>query len=256
MKLLVLVQLALVQLVSLTVASSDPCSDISKERKCKDNCFWNSASDSCQLINKCNGASSYSIVFNAQWNSENHPRRYPSSAHWSRLIGASFGYGDEYWQLNEKSTQGMKNMAEFGGTSTLVQELKSNADKYLDVQTARSGIGRGTGEMSLSLEVDGDHDRVGLVTMIAPSPDWFSGVSAAELCDYQTGEWKQNVELDLYAYDAGTDKGKYFDSENRPRSNYKDIKRIKCGKGVFCRGQSTPFKPIAKAAFTLTQPGL
>jgi hypothetical protein len=59
---------------------------------------------------------------------------------------------------------------------------------------------------------------VTLVTMVAPSPDWFVGVSALPLFD--AGAWKDDIRVELFAYDAGTDSGVSFrspDLESRPR---------------------------------------
>ncbi|MGH0116424.1 UNVERIFIED_CONTAM: hypothetical protein FKN15_017074 [Acipenser sinensis] len=51
-----------------------------------------------------------------------------------------------------------------------------------------------------------------LMGKIIPSPDWFVGVDSLDLCD--GGQWVQEVSLDLYPYDAGTDSGFTFSSPN------------------------------------------
>lgn len=47
---------------------------------------------------------------------------------------------------------------------------------------------------------------------IVPSPDWFVGVDSLDLCD--RGSWREQVAVDLYPYDAGTDSGFTFSSPN------------------------------------------
>lgn len=47
---------------------------------------------------------------------------------------------------------------------------------------------------------------------IVPSPDWFVGVDSLDLCE--GGRWKEQVVLDLYPHDAGTDSGFTFSSPN------------------------------------------
>ncbi|XP_059919705.1 spondin-2b [Gadus macrocephalus] len=47
---------------------------------------------------------------------------------------------------------------------------------------------------------------------IVPSPDWFVGVDSLDLCE--GGQWKENVSLELFPYDAGTDSGFTFSSPN------------------------------------------
>lgn len=52
--------------------------------------------------------------------------------------------------------------------------------------------------------------------MISPSPDWFVGISNLELCQ-EDGKWVENKIIDLYPWDAGTDKGMTYDvNQNLP----------------------------------------
>ena len=55
--------------------------------------------------------------------------------------------------------------------------------------------------------------KVTLVTMIAPSPDWFVGVDALEL--RPGGQWVNELTVSLLAWDAGTDDGTAFTSPNK-----------------------------------------
>ena len=48
--------------------------------------------------------------------------------------------------------------------------------------------------------------------MVAPSPDWFVGVSGLDL--RPGGTWVSSLTVDLFSYDAGTDSGPNFTSPN------------------------------------------
>lgn len=50
------------------------------------------------------------------------------------------------------------------------------------------------------------------IARIVPSPDWFVGSDSFDLCEEDT--WKEQVSVDLYPYDAGTDSGFTFSSPN------------------------------------------
>ncbi|MBN3286622.1 SPON2 protein, partial [Polyodon spathula] len=50
------------------------------------------------------------------------------------------------------------------------------------------------------------------IVRIVPSPDWFVGVDSLNLCEGD--RWKEQLSLDLYPYDAGTDSGFTFSSPN------------------------------------------
>lgn len=58
--------------------------------------------------------------------------------------------------------------------------------------------------------VDAAHHLVSLVSMISPSPDWFVGISSLELCETSC-TWVESKVVDLYPWDAGTDKGITYD---------------------------------------------
>lgn len=54
---------------------------------------------------------------------------------------------------------------------------------------------------------------VSLVGMIAPSPDWFYGVSAVSL--QKRGEWIPSLSLTAYAWDSGGDAGTTYMAEDQ-----------------------------------------
>lgn len=56
------------------------------------------------------------------------------------------------------------------------------------------------------------HSQLSFIVRIVPSPDWFVGVDSIDLCDGD--HWKENVSVDLFPYDAGTDSGFTFSSPN------------------------------------------
>lgn len=45
-----------------------------------------------------------------------------------------------------------------------------------------------------------------------PSPDWFVGIDSLNLCEGD--HWMEEISIDLYPYDAGTDSGFTFSSPN------------------------------------------
>ena len=85
-------------------------------------------------------------------------------------------------------------------------------------------LGRSPGSIRLEFEVGLDFPFVTLVTMIAPSPDWFVGVSGLSLLE--NGDWAQRVSVELFAYDAGTDSGTRHMSPNRATNPREAISRI------------------------------
>ncbi|MFL7794766.1 MAG: spondin domain-containing protein, partial [Anaerolineae bacterium] len=68
---------------------------------------------------------------------------------------------------------------------------------------------------------------VSVVTMIAPSPDWFVGVSALNLLE--DGVWVDEKVVELFPYDAGTDSGVSYTSPDLPTASPEGIFMIEGG---------------------------
>ena len=103
-------------------------------------------------------------------------------------------------------------MSEIGKQLVLLIEVIEEEDNMLDF-LAVGGIGSGTGTRQGTLDVDSGHQLVSLVSMIAPSPDWFVGVHDISMCN-ASNQWTTSLSFDLFPYDAGTDSGLKFKSPN------------------------------------------
>ena len=63
-----------------------------------------------------------------------------------------------------------------------------------------------------------------MVVRIIPSPDWFVGLHDINLCE--NGHWVDELSVDLYPWDAGTDQGFTFTSPNYPNDPPESIYQI------------------------------
>ena len=66
------------------------------------------------------------------------------------------------------------------------------------------------GSATIELEIDREQPLVTLVSMIAPSPNWFVGVHGQSLIE--GGNWTTEKVIVLFPYDAGTDDGATYES--------------------------------------------
>ncbi len=167
----------------------------------------------------------FSVEFNAQWSRGLHPTDFPSNPHFSGLIGATHNSDLSLWGLGESATPGIRNMAETGGKSPLTAEIASHQDAgTAETLLSGPGIGRSPGNGFLEFEISQSHPLVSLVSMIAPSPDWFVGVHDLSLL--VDGNWVDELVIDLEAYDAGTDSGATYTSANQRTSPQASITRL------------------------------
>jgi len=152
----------------------------------------------------------YQVEFVATWSNATHPSAYPASAHFSPLIGATHTDQVTFWEPGGISTPGIEAMAEEGDTVFLRNEfLAAGADT--DTIIRDGGVGS-PGSTTERFDVEASHSLVTLVTMVAPSPDWFVGVHGLDL--RPGGNWVSQITVDLFAYDAGTDSEQDFNSAN------------------------------------------
>lgn len=149
----------------------------------------------------------YQVVFDATWDPDGVP-----SPHFSRLVGGTHNADTVIWERGGLASDGMEVMAESGGTSTLLSEIRDNANANQTLLGDPIPVSPGTGDVD-AFTADLDYPLLTLVTMIAPSPDWFVGVSGLSLLDEQ-GEWRDEIVVQLLPYDAGTDSGPDFTSVN------------------------------------------
>jgi hypothetical protein len=148
----------------------------------------------------------YEVTFDALWSEETHPDNFPSNPHFSGLIGASHNDQVYFWKEEEIASPGIKNMAETGSKNPLNEEIsKAILEKNALSLVSGGGINPSPGSTSVTFKVSENFPLVSLVTMIAPSPDWFVGVDSLNL--YENGSFVDEKIIILYAYDAGTDSG-------------------------------------------------
>ena len=171
----------------------------------------------------------------------------PSGAHFTTLIGAVHNGSVTFWSDGGTASAGIESMAEIGGTVILRSEINAAMPNALAV-ISKSIASGGTATATVDITLTTDHPLVTLTSMIAPSPDWFVGVSGLSLRNAADDGWQPSLTVDLFPWDAGTEDGTEFSLSNTDSSPQGTITSIK-GTGKFSD------EPIATLTFTL-QPEL
>lgn len=127
------------------------------------------------------------------------------------------------WREGETANNATKQIAETGDGDNfrqMVEQCGDSCGQPLELMCEpESGTCTGTG----TLKAAGKYPYFSTASMHAPSPDWFTGVDTWNLCDTKTGQWKQMMQADVNAYDAGTDTGPAFMSEDMPQEKRSPI---------------------------------
>ena len=190
------------------------------------------------------GASAtYTITFTGAWTAEATPGGVPDGAHFSPLIGGVHNADVAFLEAGGQATPGIESMAERGRTATLTEEIKAAGANALSVLRKDSGPGATASDTFEAVTVTADHPRITLLSMIAPSPDWFVGVFGLSLLDAE-GNWADALTVNLYPWDAGTEGGDDFSFDNAATVPPGTIVSLR-GTGRFSDA------PIATLTFTL-----
>ena len=173
-------------------------------------------------------AASYTVRFTSTWSAATHPAGFPGSAHFSGLIGATHSSDVVFWQAGALASPGIQAMAELGSKSPLTSEIAAAvAAGTAQHELSGDGIRPSPGSIVLDFDIGESHPLVTLVSMIAPSPDWFVGVAGLPL--RIRGEWVDSTSVTLYGWDAGTDDGASYTAIDAPASPHAPIAPLATG---------------------------
>ena len=167
----------------------------------------------------------YTLTFKADWSASTHPVDFPSSPHFSGLIGLSHNSNTKIWNTGELSSTGIKSMAETGSKSSLSSEINTIiSNGHANATISGGGVGTSPGNVTITFSTNNIFPLISVVSMIAPSPDWFIGVNSTNLME--NGSFIPTKTIDLYPYDAGTDSGSGYTSSNSATSPAENIFQI------------------------------
>ena len=174
-------------------------------------------------------AITYQVTFEGNWTLASTPGGVVPGAHFTTLIGGVHGSGVTFWQAGSRASAGVELVAELGSTGTFRGEVAGSPHTRSVIEQGVAGGGTGSG--TFTIDVTRSHPFVTLLSMIAPSPDWFVGISGVSLLD-GANEWRQSHVVDLFPYDAGTEDGTEFSLSN-PDTNPQGVVTRIAGTGKF-----------------------
>jgi len=164
----------------------------------------------------------YRLSLRTEWDEKIFPKQFPQwrpPAQWSKTIG--YSHSPDYsplYSVGSVVSEGVREFAETGATDTLEKEVAKDTiekeaagDNFLD-EIIAPPIEQGVGDTSTNIFVDTNHTKVSVMTKIVPSPDWFIGLDSVDLC--REGAFTQEITIEGFPLDAGTDNGFTFTSPN------------------------------------------
>ncbi len=170
-------------------------------------------------------SANYRITFNGTWSAQTHATMFPANAHFSGLVGAVHNDQVVFWEAGQIASNGIELMAETGAKSLFLDEINSAIDSgYAQSAIDGAGIATAPGSVSVEISVSLDNPKVTITTMLAPSPDWFTGFHDVSLHDGES--FVESVTIEGFVYDSGTDSGPQYTSGNSDTQPREVIRRL------------------------------
>lgn len=160
--------------------------------------------------NMNNSDAEFIITFRTNWGKPGtgkilgYPVPPEEAPHTGNMFLAIHNHSYYPFKLGENASTGVANSAMYGTNDDLINEIKSQKNDYYKYYIAPVLQTPGMYQFN-NVTANADYPYMSFVTMVAPSPDWFTGISSINLLNIQT-----SASIPIYAYDAGTDSGTKF----------------------------------------------
>jgi hypothetical protein len=163
----------------------------------------------------------YRLDLDIAWSAATHPFEFPDGAHVTPLVGATHDGRYVLFADGLTASSGLESVAERGRTAILRAELdEARGAGRAGAVFEGNGLDAVPGRISVAFTATRQHPLVSFATMIAPSPDWFTGIAGIAL--FAEGTWVERYEAALWAWDAGTDAGATYaagNADTQPRAS-------------------------------------
>jgi hypothetical protein len=166
----------------------------------------------------------YRLEIEATWSAETHPFEFFPNAHLTRFVVATHNSRYALFGDGRTSSSGLQSLAERGRTAILLAEMEDAKERGRlgDIAEGEGFAVPGEGEVTFTATEE--HNLASFATMIAPSPDWFTGVASVPL--FVDGKWIDHVQVALWPWDAGTDSGTTWTADNAETQPRESIRLV------------------------------
>jgi hypothetical protein len=193
----------------------------------------------------------YTVTIDVAWSDTTHPTDFPSGAHFSGLVGGTHDASVSFWNNGELASLGIKRMAEWGSQAELLNEVQDAINSgQAETSIADDPIWTVPGSSSVEVALTTEFPLVTLVAMIAPSPDWFVGVRNLDL--NPGGVWAEEIVVELFPFDAGTDSGTTYKSADQATTPPETIAAIEGNGRQYCPAGNTGWADKFPSMFEIT----
>lgn len=188
----------------------------------------------------------YLFTFTGLWTSPQFT--VPAGVHFTTFTGAVHNGKASLWMEEALASAGLEAVAETGGQGPLLAEVDSLLARKEAIGAVNIPAPPPAGNSSRPLHCNSDFSRISFASMIAPSPDWFIGVSNLDL--YRNNTWLTDTVIHLRVYDAGTEDGDVFGYDNPATIPQQPVKLLTPAKAMVLANGNPSLAPIAQVRIT------
>ncbi len=171
----------------------------------------------------------------------------PAGVHFTSVFGMVHSRETNLWKANAKASLGVENVAETGNPNPLLAEIDSAIAGGNAIGLVVIAAPTPTGSSTVNFYCTDKYSYISFEFMLAPTPDWFTGLSCFNL--YENNRWIEDTTVNLYAYDAGTEDGDVFGYNNPATVPQTEIRLLTPFTASVLANGNHSLAPIATARF-------
>lgn len=187
----------------------------------------------------------YSIEVTGRWSLPDFT--VPSGVHFTSFAGMVHTNNSFLWQQNRLASLGVENVAEIGSAAAILLEIDSIIQKKEGLALIFFTPPGAVTSKKANFYCNSNYSNISFVSMIAPSPDWFIGLSNFNL--YKNQQWVADTTVKLFVYDAGTEDGDVFGYGSPATVPQQNIQLLQVSKATVLANGNPELKHIATVRF-------
>ena len=156
----------------------------------------------------------YRVTFNSNFTAQTHPNNYPPNAMFSQMFVAAHPENEPIFETGTMASAGFKIFTETGATEAFRSEVE-DFEEGEPQPIVNTSIGAANGPVdsnAVTISVTPATTFITFLARISPSPDWFVSIEPINVLGQSS--LIDRIEVEVFAYDAGTDSGANYTSED------------------------------------------
>ncbi len=187
----------------------------------------------------------YKVTYTGKWRLPAFT--VPANVHFTPVVGMVHNKDAYLFRLNQLASLGVENVAEAGNSIALSAEMDSMIAEKKAIHANFIYPFNYDGSISANLYVNSNYSYYSFMSMIAPSPDWFVGLSHFNLME--NNQWIADTTINIPVYDAGTENGDIFGYDSPPTIPQQTVQILQAQNATVLANGNSTLAPMVSVRF-------